>query len=38
MALNDLVKTAKAAMANIKMMQFNDHIIGQAVNTMGRVA
>ena len=38
MALNALVKTAKAAMANIKMMQFNDHIIGQAVNTMGRVA
>lgn len=38
MTLNDLVKTAKAAMANIKMMQFNDHFMGQAINTMGRVA
>lgn len=37
-ALNDLVKTAKAVMGNAKMMQFNDYIMGQAVNTMGRVA
>ncbi len=36
--LNDLVGAAKSASANIKMMQYHDHIIGQAINTLGRVA
>ena len=36
--LMSLTAAAKAVMANAKMMQFHDHIIGQAVNTLGRVA
>lgn len=38
MALNDLMNSVKAVQANFKMMQYHDHIMGQAVNTMGRVA
>jgi flagellar basal-body rod protein FlgG len=38
MALNNLMSSAKAVQANIKMMQYHDHIMGQAINTMGRVA
>ena len=37
-ALNDLIGASKAVQANVKMMQYHDHIMGQAVNTMGRVA
>jgi flagellar basal body rod protein FlgG len=37
-ALRDLVAATKAVQANVKMMQYHDHIMGQAVNTMGRVA
>ncbi len=36
--LRDLVGAAKSIQANIKMMQYQDHIMGQAINTMGRVA
>ena len=36
--LKDLVGAAKSFGGNIKMMQYHDHIIGQAVNTLGRVA
>jgi flagellar basal-body rod protein FlgF len=38
LALNDLMNSVKAIQANLKMMQYHDHIMGQAVNTMGRVA
>jgi hypothetical protein len=33
----DLTAAAKAVMANGKMMQYHDHIMGQAVNSLGRV-
>ncbi len=36
--LKDLVGVAKSFGSNIKMMQFQDHIMGQAINTFGRVA
>jgi flagellar basal-body rod protein FlgG len=36
--LKDLVAAVKSVQANIKMMQYHDHIMGQAVNTLGRVA
>ena len=36
--LKDLVASVKSVQANIKMMQYHDHIMGQAVNTLGRVA
>jgi len=36
--LKDLVAAVKSIQANIKMMQYHDHIMGQAVNTLGRVA
>ncbi len=35
--LKDLVGAAKSFGANIKMMQYQDHIMGQAINTFGRV-
>ena len=38
MALDALIGTTKAIQANAKMMQYHDHIMGQAVNTLGRVA
>ena len=33
-----LTGAAKAAQGNAKMMQYHDHIMGQAINTLGRVA
>ena len=36
--LKDLVGAAKSFGGNIKMMQFQDHIMGQAINTFGRIA
>ena len=36
--LMSMVTAAKLAMSNAKMMQYHDHIMGQAINTMGRVA
>ena len=38
MALNDMINASKAAQANALMMQYHDQILGQAVNTLGRVA
>ena len=38
MMLNAMIGASKLASANLKMMQYHDHIIGQAVNTLGRVA
>lgn len=35
--LKDLVGAAKSFGANIKMMQYQDNIMGQAINTFGRV-
>ena len=35
--LKDLVGAAKSFGANIKMMQYLDNIMGQAINTFGRV-
>ena len=36
--LRNLVGATKSVQGNIKMMQYQDHIMGQAINTMGRVA
>ena len=36
--LNSMIGASKAAQSNLKMMQYADNIIGQAINTMGRVA
>ncbi len=36
--LKDLVGAAKSFGGNIKMMQYHDHIMGQAINTFGRIA
>ena len=38
MTLTALIGAAKAVASNIKMMQYHDHLMGQAVNTLGRVA
>ena len=38
MTLKNLIGAAKAVAGNIKMMQYHDHLMGQAVNTLGRVA
>ncbi len=35
--LKDLIGVAKSFGANIKMMQYQDHLMGQAINTFGRV-
>ena len=35
--LKDIVGAAKSFGGNIKMMQYMDHIMGQAINTFGRV-
>lgn len=37
MALNELVTATKFADASAKLMQYHDNILGQAVNTLGRV-
>jgi flagellar basal-body rod protein FlgG len=36
--LTALIAATKAVQGNAKMMQYHDHVIGQAVNTLGRVA
>jgi flagellar basal-body rod protein FlgF len=36
-ALSDLIGASKAIEANAQMMQYHDHIMGQTVNTFGRV-
>ena len=38
LALNDLLNVSKAIQANVQLMQYHDHILGQAINTFGRVA
>ena len=38
MILNAMIVASKLASANLKMMQYHDHIIGQAINKLGRVA
>jgi flagellar basal body rod protein FlgG len=38
LALNSLINASKAAQANVTMMQYHDTILGQAINTFGRVA
>jgi flagellar basal-body rod protein FlgF len=37
-AMNKMISASKAVSANITMMQYHDQILGQAVNTFGRVA
>jgi flagellar basal-body rod protein FlgF len=37
-ALNKMILTSKAIEANATMMQYHDNLLGQAVNTFGRVA
>lgn len=37
-ALNELMNTVKLIESNLTMMQYHDHIMGQAINTLGRVA
>jgi flagellar basal body rod protein FlgG len=37
-ALNDMTNASKAVQANITMMQYHDNILGQVINTYGRVA
>jgi flagellar basal body rod protein FlgG len=36
--MNSMISAAKRAQANLKMMQYHDHLLGQAFNTYGRVA
>jgi flagellar basal body rod protein FlgG len=38
LALNTMINAAKSVQANAKMMQYHDHLMGQAINTFGRVA
>lgn len=38
MMLNSMINASKAVQANATMMQYHDNILGQAVNTLGRVA
>ena len=38
LALNALINASKAVQANITMMQYHDNILGQVINTYGRVA
>lgn len=35
--MNQLMAAAKSAQSNMKMMQFQDYLSGQAINTLGRV-
>ena len=35
--MNQLMSAAKAAQSNMRMMQFQDYLSGQAINTLGRV-
>jgi flagellar basal-body rod protein FlgF len=36
--MNQMINASKAVQANITMMQYHDNILGQTVNTFGRVA
>lgn len=38
LAMNAMIGAAKSAMSNSKLMQYHDHIMGEAINTFGRVA
>lgn len=38
LALNDMINASKAVQANSTMMQYHDNLLGQAINTLGRVA
>lgn len=38
MTLSNMISASKAVSANVKLMQYHDHLIGQAVNTLGRIA
>lgn len=38
LAMNQMINASKAVQANATMMQYHDHILGQAINTFGRVA
>lgn len=38
LTMNQMISASKAVAANVTMMQYHDHILGQAVNTFGRVA
>ena len=38
MALNDLIAASRAVQANATMMQHHNTILGEAINTFGRVA
>jgi flagellar basal-body rod protein FlgF len=38
LALNDMINASKAMQANATMMQYHDNVLGQAINTFGRVA
>jgi flagellar basal body rod protein FlgG len=38
LTLNALISATKAAQANARLMQYHDHIMGQTINTFGRVA
>lgn len=38
MTLSNMISASKAVSANAKLMQYHDHLIGQAVNTLGRIA
>jgi len=38
LALNDMMSASKAAQSNLKMMQYHDDLLGQMINTFGRVA
>jgi flagellar basal-body rod protein FlgF len=38
MALNAMINASKAVQANATMMQYHDNLLGQAINTLGRVS
>jgi len=37
-AMNDMINASKAVQSNGTMMQYHDNLLGQVINTMGRVA
>ncbi|HWB19939.1 MAG TPA: flagellar hook-basal body protein [Phycisphaerales bacterium] len=37
MTLNEMINAARAAQANAQLMQYHDHVMGEAVNSLGRV-
>jgi flagellar basal body rod protein FlgG len=37
-SLDELIDATRAAQANLRLMQHHDHIMGQAINTVGRIA